>query len=581
MKFVTLFMTLLFLQITNVFAQDCRQSVFDILPNIEMLSGISDLGACQSTAESYQCDKVRDELAENEKDRVIKCDRESLKKNSLVNVSLGSCVWNGVKMSYEQLLDIKNLGASIAKEIATSFDCSQSVEKKRELLNAYNTTVQEKRFQLTEQFTGEWLNNASCGEIRQRIFDRYNSMSQVLDRERRAAQITSKKVKTIEGDNKSGIVDFSKTVKSILSSALNEAGTKYQCYTPKFKGEMLCTVVTSLLTDTLASGGVLVAVKRVVSLVKSTKALTTIERAVVSGKKINLEDSSKLLPHDRKKAASSILGRELTEAQEKAIMEAHEIGAKEKRGYFSYTSDDLRKKNKILKEAGITDQAEREALMRSGITGNFTSAEAKTSLMATMKKSLKDQRYSDEAAQKIIDTQMAKINELLDKYSQATAPELKATYARMLGEASSQFENTKAVRAFNQMGYEKIKDLPAKDAAFFKKQKNLDMYLEMAARSGDSEGIKKGMNEYVKQKIEVDAKRGVTWKNYSDLANNLLQNLDNEIKSHMAKGKKTEVYLEAALRKQKALLEEFPILPKSSDKLKDIEVALKKIATSE
>ncbi len=67
----------------------------------------------------------------------------------------------------------------------------------------------------------------------------------------------------------------------------------------------------------------------------------------------------------------------LSAEQQKAIIEAHEVG-KGEAGYGTYTREQLREKSKILKDAGFTKD-EREVLMRKGITGeadslDFTSA---------------------------------------------------------------------------------------------------------------------------------------------------------------------------------------------------------------
>jgi hypothetical protein len=70
----------------------------------------------------------------------------------------------------------------------------------------------------------------------------------------------------------------------------------------------------------------------------------------------------------RQKAAEGYVKRSLTQAQKDAVTNAYEVGGKE-RGFFDYTSDELRQKTSILRKAGFT-MAEATLLLRKGVTGN-------------------------------------------------------------------------------------------------------------------------------------------------------------------------------------------------------------------
>lgn len=84
-----------------------------------------------------------------------------------------------------------------------------------------------------------------------------------------------------------------------------------------------------------------------------------------------LRNATNLSNEERLKLAELFTreGAPLTEAQKKLILEAHEVGIAEGRGFGTYTADDIAKKTRLLKEAGITDPNERRLLMESGITG--------------------------------------------------------------------------------------------------------------------------------------------------------------------------------------------------------------------
>ncbi|AUN97107.1 hypothetical protein C0V70_03080 [Bacteriovorax stolpii] len=364
---IILALTIMILSITNVFA---RPSCPAVQPQTGVENFAKDAAglACAATREEYQCAKLESELEDKEKYKVIKCDSKSLEANKLSNVSLSDCVWNGLKISGEQLVDLGKLPGKIAESIAKGFSetqmCNQSIEKKREILNAFNLTIEDSRFKLTEQFLGRWLEEAPCSEIEKLVFNRYQNYQNTMMRERQAAILTGKKPAALKTEKQGpGLME-------LLKSAMKEAGAVYQCYTPKVKAEMICAGVTSLLADAALGGGVLMAAKKISMVVKSKKALGNIERAVASGNKADLKDSAALLTKDRLKGAQAVLKRELTEAEKKAVMEAHEVGIKEGRGFYSYTQEDISKKARILREAGLSPSETRE-LMENGITGMF------------------------------------------------------------------------------------------------------------------------------------------------------------------------------------------------------------------
>ena len=321
---------------------------------------------CLSTKEQYKCAKVEEELDQSERYKVIQCDANSLNANKLGNVSLTDCVWNGLKISGDSLVDLANLPGAVASAISKGFQetqiCNTSVDKKREILNAFNLTIEDPRYKLEEHRLGNWLNDAPCSEIEKLLSSRYQAYQKNIYNERIYAINAGKKPAPLKAEKNSG-----PGLAEMLKTAMAEVQTTYHCYTPKVKAEMICAGVTSLLADAALGGGVVMAAKKIAAVVKSKKALTNIRASVASGEKANLADSAVLLKSDRLKAAEAVLARTLSEEEKKAVMAAHNIG--KERGFGTYTGRDIAEKGRELKKVKTIEIDERRALMENGITG--------------------------------------------------------------------------------------------------------------------------------------------------------------------------------------------------------------------
>lgn len=406
MKFLSLII-ILFVFIPVSFAQQCKA------PN-QSLSTIANLAksgfssACMLQREEYKCAELEADLEGEEKKKIIQCDSKSIEENKLTNMSVTSCVWNGLKLSGDQLVDLVKLPGQLAEAVAKGFHdsqlCNSSLDKKRELLTAFNLSIQDSRFKLSEQFLGRWLEEASCAEVDKLLWARYQNYQNVLMNERIAAINTGKKTAELAAAKK----DQGPGIAELLKSAIAAAQVRYECYTPKVKAEMVCAGVTSLVADTLMGMGMKSAVTKITAVVKSKKSLGNINRAVAAGEKVNLTDAARLTNADRKKAAAMILSengskRVLSEAEEKALIRAHEIG-KPDRGYFTYTQDDLAQKTRILKEAGFSVE-ERRALMEAGIAGEIKDPWYINAITTHFKKVLGVDAFSAEKTSAILKVQ--------------------------------------------------------------------------------------------------------------------------------------------------------------------------------
>ena len=365
MKFLFLVL-MMFFTLQNLFAQETCSSLSLLPPELSIIQSSAASMNCLATKSQYNCQKVEAELEQNEKYKVIQCDSRSLAANRIGNVSLTDCIWNGLKISGESLVDLAQVPGAVASAVAKGFKdtqiCNSSIDKKRELLKAFNLSIDDSRFQLTEQFLGKWLEDASCAEVEKLVSARYQNYQTVLMRERMAAITTGRTPVPLKTQK-----DSSPSLTEMLKSAMAGFEQTYECYTPKVKAEMLCAGVTSLLADVALGGGVVMAAKKMAAVVKSKKALKNIRSSVDAGEKANLSDSAVLLKSDRLKAAEAVLARTLSEEEKKAVMTAHNIG--KERGFGTYTGRDITEKGRELKKVKTIELNERRALMENGITG--------------------------------------------------------------------------------------------------------------------------------------------------------------------------------------------------------------------
>ena len=136
-----IFVLLCFLQVSALFAQTmCKWKKPGEDSKLLTFSGSALEISCAITREAYSCEKLEKDLSPEQKYKVIKCDKDSIKKNSLSETNIAECVWNGIKISADSFVSLAEMPGKIAESIAKGFKdtqaCNQSIDKKRELLNA-------------------------------------------------------------------------------------------------------------------------------------------------------------------------------------------------------------------------------------------------------------------------------------------------------------------------------------------------------------------------------------------------------------------------------------------------------------
>ncbi len=139
-----------------------------------------------------------------------------------------------------------------------------------------------------------------------------------------------------------------------------------------------------------------------------------------------LSASAKLTDSERVTSASKLLNKKLSPNQEKAILDAHNIGASEGRGYFEYTKEDLLKKTRTLKDADF-DKDEIRKLMESGLTGKFSSNSFfRTAVLDYMKKMTDKSTFSSTQENVIIKIAEMKRPTDLKLFTETVLPELRS-----------------------------------------------------------------------------------------------------------------------------------------------------------
>lgn len=392
----TLLAGLLLLSSFGVWAQACKpQGVFQgqawLSNNLK--------ASCENLRSQYRCAALEEEnmeelksqlsadLASGDKDKIasaqtkladekaryLTCNRTSTTQDAFGDANwLGKegCLVNGLLLTVES---IKNLGVAVVDFFKDAENCYQDIEKKREMVVLFNMGVSDK-YTMDPKIIDAW----TCGEIQKQLFARHQAYQDNLVRESMRQQLVGRPRTgaALPAGRAPALPDGVSKIKDILAQASESLQSAYMCYTPKAKTEMICAGLVNVVAEIALGGGTGLLVKAAVtgmrSMVHSAQAANRIRLAIARGQKVDLADASLLSDADRLRLSEDLLKlrKPLTAEQKKAIIEAHEIGLAEGRGFGSYTTADLAAKARILRKAGL-DQEQVRLLMETGITGAF------------------------------------------------------------------------------------------------------------------------------------------------------------------------------------------------------------------
>lgn len=362
--------------------------------------------ACMLNRENYKCDDFEKKLIEENKNDFLaeieeekdpsekkKLEEEMLKEERAIKNRFNrcggaetapkkdeetNCIVNGVNIAFKSISEIPG---QISKFFKDTEKCHRDQDQKRQMIELFNVSVEDKRYKMDYNNIKDW----TCGQIEKQLSSRYQAYQKNIYDERIRNINAGKKVDPLKTNN----ADDLPNLRNILGSITESAEIRYQCYTRSYKARIICETLVSLPAEAVMTLGVGFVAKTTISTVskslKSSRALKRATLATQKGEKISLFDAAKLSDRDRLKAAESLLNSKLTPEQQKAILEAHYIGAKEGRGFFSYTSDDILKKARVLKEAGF-DKDQVRKLMENGITGLSPDDEFLKPMFTTLQK---------------------------------------------------------------------------------------------------------------------------------------------------------------------------------------------------
>lgn len=172
-----------------------------------------------------------------------------------------------------------------------------------------------------------------------------------------------------------------------------QVSTQLACYNTAAKVEATCSIVADVASGVLTGGALQLVsksakVQKIMSgIAGKMKAEDIVATSAVAGEKTAGAGgrSSRLVMSEEERArelaktsvmdkgqrvsyAEDVLNRPLTEKQKNAIWEAHTLGRESLAASGKYSTDDLARKYRHLKQNGFSD-AEVDQLMRRGITG--------------------------------------------------------------------------------------------------------------------------------------------------------------------------------------------------------------------
>lgn len=327
--------------------------------NVAKLDALSDK-VCVDTRNSSECQALYAKMEPGDVlQKQLDCSSQTTSFETS-NSFLRDCAQGGWNFVVDLGVSVIE-GLDLTKEIAAEQECAKSPEKKRAIFDNYNTAVPE--ILRVPKLSDSQLESMHCGMIRaslQEAREKRNHQVMAQVQRKRGQNLDVKEQEFVayrDAQRKPGpgLIEKAKEL-------LNDMKVQPKCYNTQVYREMLCEAVASVATTFVGAGGIVF------------KAAKAAKIARLSGlqKMARLSNSERIAIAE--KDLADIWGAEnrvLTDAQRKAIIDAHEVGSGTGRGYYSYTSQELREKSKILEKAGF-DHYERDLLMRKGITGSLS-----------------------------------------------------------------------------------------------------------------------------------------------------------------------------------------------------------------
>ncbi len=256
------------------------------------------------------------------------------------------------------------------KEVA----CNRNLNEKKQFFYLYNAN-RPKNLQVKMPSLA-WFNSETCSEV----IDYINMTGTRLKVNEEYKQ--GVKFKSVGEEIPSDVATIARGEYRHAREKLKKLGIKYECYNSKKRAELIGEVAGTITMVALPMG-VSVKLLRIAGLTKFADAIdvvgvsdASVEDAAATNASrealTNVDDSARI------KRAEKLLGRKLTKKQERALIEAHEVGKPELvDGELRYTPKEIREKAKVLAKAGFKlgnkngGKDEIRILMENRIVGKF------------------------------------------------------------------------------------------------------------------------------------------------------------------------------------------------------------------
>ena len=262
-----------------------------------------------------------------------------------------------------------SLPESLYKDYRNAQECDHNLNEKKQFFNAYNSN-RPKDLQV-KMPSLEWFNTESCAAVQDYI--KMTGTRLYVNKLYNAGV----KFKSVGDEIPDDVATISRGLYQLAKQKLKNLGVKYECYNSKKRAELIGEV-SGAIAMTAMPPGVSIKILRVAGL---TSFADTADIAFAADATVATVSPEALKSADataRIEEAEKLLGRQLTEKQKAALVEAHNYGQpKMVDGELRYSPKDVRAKAKILAKAGFKvakingGKDEIRTLMESRIVGKF------------------------------------------------------------------------------------------------------------------------------------------------------------------------------------------------------------------
>lgn len=374
--------------------------------------------ACISIRDSKECQNLYAEFdktsasKEEANYKKLKCDKKETASitSRLPDLTI-ACAMGAIVDPIVELGKMLGEGAAQAKlQWENARNCDKDLNQKLTLIQSFNLDV-PKLLRLAMPDKNK-INSMSCNQIHVMILNHRTMQKNKLRIELDAKSISPTQSKNLTSDEKEYLNYLNNPPKregeglaKLIEKMMTDFKIKQQCYSPEQLTKLYCEMASFVASAAVPGLMTLRAAKLAktsgIKVEELLKYIGAAERqtAGIGGKFSNNSErlrvlgmAGKLSDTERITAAEQVLGRSLSEVEKQQLLKIHNVGASERRGFFSYTKEDIDQKIKLAQEVNpksgkpFFDINEQKILMRNGITGIWGEEAAAAEANRTMTK---------------------------------------------------------------------------------------------------------------------------------------------------------------------------------------------------